>query len=190
VICDPSDCRIKFDRISVNKALQKQLMLEHKFAYDGAVIEESIKSLECIRDISSFLDENSGSALFIDYGYYINSKERRREQYNSNQQAIKSHQYVSVIDTLGESDLTAHVDFFAMRKASVEHPISQSMFSTQREFLLKYGIEIRHTQLKKDKIPTDQNILDRQLYRLIDNSQMGELFKVLELFSPSKIEGD
>ena len=96
-------------------------------------------------------------------------------------QAIKNHQYRAVIDTLGEADLTAHVDFNALSNAAKEQSIKNIAFGTQRKFLIKYGIKIRLESLKKCLSRQDFFIVEKQVFRLISTSQMGELFKVLEL---------
>ena len=181
LVTDPTDGRIKFSKIGLHKALQTQLLSEHKNAKDGAIIEESIESLGIMRKLSEHIQKYTGGALIIDYGYNIHSHERKRGHYNSTLQAIKNHQYSPVIDTLGEADLTAHVDFNALSKAAKERSIKNIAFGTQREFLIKYGIKIRLESLKKSLSVQDFSVVEKQVFRLISTSQMGELFKVLEL---------
>lgn len=181
LVTDPVDGRIKFSKIELHKALQKQLLSEHKNAKDGAIIEESIESLNIIRKLSKHIQKHTGAALIIDYGYNIYSNERKRNQYNSTLQAIKNHQYSSIIDTLGEADLTAHVDFNALSKAAKEKNIKNIAFGTQKEFLLKYGIKLRLESLKNSLSQEDFSIIEKQVFRLTSPRQMGELFKVLEL---------
>lgn len=181
LVTDPADGRIKFSKIELRKELQAQLLFDHKNAKDGAIVEESIESLDIIRKLSEHIQKYTGAALIIDYGYNIYSHERRRGQYNSTLQAIKNHQYKPVVDTLGEADLTAHVDFNALSNAAKEHGTKNIAFGTQREFLIKYGIKIRLESLKKSLSRQDFSIVEKQVFRLISTSQMGELFKVLEL---------
>lgn len=181
LVTDPVDGRIKFSKIELHKALQNQLLLEHQNAKDGAIIEESIESLNIIRKLSKHIQKNNGTALIIDYGYNIYSSERRRDQYNSTLQAIKNHQYSSIIDTLGEADLTAHVDFNALSKAAIEQNIKNISYGTQKEFLLKYGIKLRLESLKNTLSHEDFAVIEKQVFRLTSTRQMGELFKVLEL---------
>jgi NADH dehydrogenase [ubiquinone] 1 alpha subcomplex assembly factor 7 len=182
LVVDPVDGRIKFSKIEVNKVLQNQLLLEHKNAYDGAVIEESVESLDIVRKLSYHIKKYKGAALIIDYGYSIHPIERLRSQYNSTLQAIKDHQYSPIIDTLGEADLTTHVDFYALSRAANEQNINQISFKTQRNFLLKYGIELRLSTLKDSLSHEDFIIIQKQVHRLIAQEQMGELFKVLEIY--------
>jgi SAM-dependent MidA family methyltransferase len=181
LVVDPVDGRIKYSKMAIKDLLQKQLLLDHPNAQDGAILEESVESLDITRILSKHLKSYCGAALIIDYGYDINTETRDRGQYNSTLQAVKNHQYSSIIETLGEADVTAHVDFNALKKAAYEQAVRDCFVSSQREFLLKYGIELRLSELKK-KVTTEQaDILNKQVFRLISEKQMGQLFKVLEL---------
>ena len=181
LVTDPVDGRMKFSKIEAHKVLGAQLLYEYKNAKDGAIVEESLESLNIIRKLSKHINNHTGAAVIIDYGYNIPPNKRSRGQYNSTLQAVKNHQYSSVINTLGESDLTAHVDFNALLNASKEQSIEKTTFWTQREFLLKYGIGFRLEFLKNSLSQEDFSIVEKQVFRLMSESQMGELFKVLEL---------
>lgn len=176
---NPVDSRIKYDKIQLRSALQNQLLAEHPAAYDGAVLEESLESLDVTRFLAAHLFKNKGSALFIDYGYDIETPMRARTQYNVTLQAIKDHQYSTIIDSLGEADLSAHVDFQALKKAALEQGASNARVLTQADFLKNYGIIDRLKQLK-NKSPEYSEILEHQTERLISEKQMGTLFKALE----------
>ncbi|NRB11401.1 MAG: SAM-dependent methyltransferase [Rickettsiaceae bacterium] len=179
MVIDPLDGRIKYSNIAIKERLEKQLNQDHPNAKDGAIFEESIESLEIVRFLARHIKKYTGSSLIIDYGYDIATKSRQRGQYNSTLQAIKNHQYHSVIDSMGEADLTAHVDFQALKKAARQQGIKEYDIYNQAGFLQKYGIILRYQNLQK-KLPADEKqILAKQLYRLTDKTQMGELFKVL-----------
>lgn len=180
VICDPTDSLLKFDKIELNKALFNQLDNDHKNAQDGALIEESAESLEITRKIAIHLVKFGGACLTIDYGYNIELFERTRNQYNSTLQAVKNHQYHSIIDSLGEADLSAHVDFNALKNAALQKGIGNITISSQHDFLVNNGIIIREQQLKSKSSVDYTEILNNQLYRLIAKEQMGEIFKAME----------
>lgn len=181
LVTDPLDGRIKHDKIELHKALQDHLLKEHTEAKDGAIIEESLDSLEIIRLLSNKLNKFGGVCLIIDYGYDIKTANRTSKQYNSTLQAIKNHQYHSIIDSLGESDLTAHVDFNALKKAMSEQGINGYKTFTQQDFLIKYGINFRLQSLKNNANQAERELLDKQVFRLTSEKQMGTLFKVLEI---------
>ena len=182
LILDPVDGLIKYSTITVNNNLYAHLMLSHSQAQDGAIIEESIESLKIVKMLSKLISRYKGSALIIDYGYNIGTHDRQRKQYNSTLQAIKDHRYQPIIDTLGEADLTAHVDFNALTLAAKSLGIKRLQVSTQGAFLQKYGIEFRCQMLKNNLSDHEAEILDNQLFRLTNTTQMGELFKTLEMF--------
>jgi len=182
LVANPNDGKIKFEKIALNKILNEQFLIDYVTAYDGAVIEESVESLEVIKTISQHIKAFKGAALIVDYGYNISKLKRTRHQYNSTLQAIKNHQFYPVLDSLGEADLSAHVDFYNLAKAARVHEISNVSLTSQREFLINYGILQRGEMLKKSLGVNEAKIIDRQIERLISPQLMGELFKVLQLF--------
>ncbi len=181
LIIDPADGKIKFDKIEVSKELQRYLLQEHSNAHDGAVIEESPKSLEIVKFISKHIIQFGGASLIIDYGYDIDPIKRTRNQYNPTLQAIKNHKYYPLLATLGEADLSAHVDFYALKTVSRNIGINVYGSITQRDFLISNGILLR-SQLLQSKLPIiEANIIAKQVDRLIAPNKMGLLFKVLHL---------
>lgn len=179
LIIDPADGKIKFDKIEVSKELQRYLLQEHLNAHDGAVIEESPKSLEIIKFISKHIMKFGGASLVIDYGYDIYPIKRTRNQYNPTLQAIKNHKYCPLLETLGEADLSAHVDFYALKTAGRNIGVNVHGSITQRDFLISNGILLR-SQFLQSKLPTiEANIIAKQVDRLIAPNKMGLLFKVL-----------
>lgn len=182
LVLDPHDGKIKFDKIALNQVLNDQLLQDYTTAHDGAVIEESPESLQIIKTISKHIKTFSGAALIIDYGYNISSLARTRYQFNSTVQAIKNHKFHPVLDSLGEADLSAHVDFNSLAKAAREYEIKITGLVTQKEFLLSYGILQRAEMLKSSLDASQKKIIDRQVERLTSAQLMGELFKVLYLF--------
>lgn len=180
VICDPIDGILKYDKIELPKALLEQLNIDHKNAMDGAVMEESVESLYIMRKIAMRLLKFGGAFLAIDYGYDIQPQLRSRRQYNPTLQAVKNHKYHPVMSSLGEADLTAHVDFNALKNSVLQKGVKEVTISSQRDFLIKNGIRARHESLKKSNSVEIAKILDKQLHRLIDKNQMGEIFKAME----------
>jgi SAM-dependent MidA family methyltransferase len=183
LVIDPADSKIKFDKIPLSRLLQEQLLTEYREAHDGAVLEESLDSLKVVRFIGEHTNECGGAGVIIDYGYYIPNYARGREAFNSTLQAVRNHKYHPLLDNLGEADLSAQVDFFALERALKSRKVIASAITTQREFLLKYGIDIR-AKLLSSHLPEDEkSLINKQLHRLIDNNQMGNLFKVMTFFN-------
>lgn len=181
LVIEPNDSKIKFSKIAINKELQNYLLNMHKNAKDGAVIEESYKSIEIIKFISHHIKQYSGSALIIDYGYDIDPQERTRYQYNYTLQAIKEHKYSPLLESLGEADLSAHVDFWALKTIAGNIGIQINGSISQRDFLMQNGIALRAEILNDNLDSKLAQIINSQVDRLISPTKMGELFKVLTL---------
>jgi NADH dehydrogenase [ubiquinone] 1 alpha subcomplex assembly factor 7 len=164
-IIDPIDGKIKFDKVKLNKELQDYLLKTHLNARDGAVIEESYKSSEIIKFISQHLIAFGGSSLVIDYGYSINPLARTLHQYHSTLQAIKNYHYHPVLETLGEADLSAHVDFYSLKTLIKNMGIVTYQLTTQQNFLIKYGILLRSQILQSKLPPAEEDIIAKQVDR-------------------------
>jgi NADH dehydrogenase [ubiquinone] 1 alpha subcomplex assembly factor 7 len=143
----------------------------------GAVREIAPGLESIIYEIERRLHEAPGRALFIDYGYV-------RPEGADTLQALKNHRKVDPIETPGEADLTAHVDFARLAQLSVEAGLAVSGPITQAQFLRALGIEVRADALSRAN-PQHAQRLARELNRLIHPEQMGALFKAICLSSPS-----
>jgi len=141
-------------------------------AHDGAVLE--VRAMSPDAHIAIHLRDHGGAALIIDYGYYPS-------QSADTLQALRHHKPVSITDTPGDADLTAHVDFGHLalitsgNGAAVHGPI------TQAQFLIQLGIVARETTLVKNAAPEQQLAIRSGCRRLIEPAEMGTLFKVLAL---------
>jgi SAM-dependent MidA family methyltransferase len=118
--------------------------------------------------------QRGGAALIIDYGH-------TESAFGDTLQAVRGHKFAHPLETPGEADLTAQVDFaavgnWAQRQGAVtQGPIPQG------EFLRHLGIERRAARLKSNATPQQAADIDAALTRLIARDQMGDLFKVLAI---------
>ena len=122
---------------------------------------------------------NEGAALIIDYGH-------AQQGLGDSLQAVAGHSFSDPLRAPGQADLTAHVDFTALAQsaeiigARIHGPVSQ------REFLVRLGIEQRAATLKA-RAPGDKgDEIDQALARLTAGGPdgMGDLFKVLAVTDP------
>jgi NADH dehydrogenase [ubiquinone] 1 alpha subcomplex assembly factor 7 len=143
-------------------------------AVPGTVFEFSSSAQSLMREISRVLVSRKGAALMIDYGYVAASGA-------PTVQAVSHHASVNIFELAGEVDLTAHVDFAALSQAALVGGAKVSAVIGQGEFLRGCGIEIRADALKKRATEQKAAEIDSELHRLIDDAQMGSLFKVLEI---------
>ena len=98
-------------------------------------------------------------------------------------QAVQNHRPVSALDTPGEADLTAHVDFAAIAAAA---PCAYTRLTPQGVFLERLGITARAQMLAKN---LSGDALDRHIAahrRLTHPDEMGSLFKVMGLYPKDK----
>ena len=85
-----------------------------------------------------------------------------------------------MLETPGEADLTAHVDFAAVARAAREAGADSHGPVTQRALLLALGIEARAARLAAAR-PDGADGVARDLERLIGPDGMGTLFKALAI---------
>ncbi len=140
-------------------------------APQGTMIETSPAAVAVMTEISQRLKDQGGAALIIDYG----ALELRA---GSTLQAIKAHEKVDPFAFPGESDLTAHVDFELLRDVAANSGADVMGLKMQGDWLHAMGIDVRHEALVR-KNPAEADKLKRQYDRLVDDGQMGLLFKVL-----------
>ncbi|TAK48311.1 MAG: class I SAM-dependent methyltransferase [Xanthobacteraceae bacterium] len=121
-----------------------------------------------------------GAALIIDYGH-------ARGNVGDTFQAIVHHAFADPLQTPGEADLTAHVDFEALARAAgdvgarVHGPVEQG------RFLQRMGIESRAASLMAKASRETADDIASALQRLTGSGRggMGSLFKVLGVSDPS-----
>jgi SAM-dependent MidA family methyltransferase len=144
----------------------------------GTVFEVSLASTAIMRNLARHLASYGGAGLFIDYGY---------GEYHGKPtlQALKNHQFTDVLQSPGESDITAHVDFGMLRLVAEGQGVHVAPLVGQGKFLTNLGIGLRAMQLKHKASTAQVEQIDSALHRLTDASQMGQLFKVLVVSSPA-----
>lgn len=173
---------LEFSKKNISSYLSDHFTNYHPRAIDGAYIEESPEIIKIFSKIADLLSCQKAAALIIDYGYFIEPNQRKATQYNSTLQAMINHQYVNCLSNIGFADITSHVDFYKLYETSIAHNINTEniYFQNQADFLKNYGILKRAEMLKKSN-PSFADLIDKQLDRLINEKQMGNLFKVMEI---------
>ena len=82
----------------------------------------------------------------------------------------------------GEQDLTSHVDFEALADTAAEAEALVSEIVPQSEWLIRLGIEARAQSLSRAN-PDRATEVQQALERLTSREEMGELFKVMAIYS-------
>jgi NADH dehydrogenase [ubiquinone] 1 alpha subcomplex assembly factor 7 len=159
----------------VEKLLKDETIDDQIIIKSGSVFEYSFAAANFMQELSLYLKNNHGLALIFDYGYIKN-------KLVNTLQAVKNHQKTNILKSIGDTDLTALVNFTLLKKIAKNNNLNSSLI-TQREFLISLGIESRRKSLLENKNDLKKAEINSAINRLIDEEQMGELFKCLILWN-------
>ena len=121
---------------------------------------------------ADIIEKNEGGILIIDYGY-LNQKMQ------DTLQAVNNHKYSNILENIGESDITYNINFNLFQKFINQYKNLDTLVTTQKKFLTSMGILQRAEIVSKDIAFSKKTDLFYRIRRLIDEKQMGELFKVM-----------
>ena len=146
-----------------------------RHAPPGSVHERNFASEALAAAVARRIAAQGGAALFIDYGY-------KGPALGDTLQAIRQGAFASPLDTLGEADISAHVDFGAIGRAASAHarvfgPVAQGVF------LDALGIAARAEALKAMASIETRAEVEAARVRLVSIGAMGRLFQVLAIVS-------
>ncbi|XP_022904030.1 protein arginine methyltransferase NDUFAF7 homolog, mitochondrial [Onthophagus taurus] len=143
--------------------------------------EISPQSLLMIKEIATRIESDGGFCLIADYGHNGEGTDTFR--------AFKDHKQHDPLIDPGSADLTADVDFAAIKRAGVEDGKVLAFGPvTQRDFLIKMGIEHRIKVLEENADEKQLKSLRFGYDMLMNLEKMGERFKFMALV-PSVLEG-
>lgn len=154
---------------------------EHRAARPGDIAEVCPAAVSLARSIAERFAQDSGAALFFDYG-------PTRSGLGDSLQALRGHRPADPLREAGQADLTAHVDFAALAEAARGHGAKAFGPVGQGPFLQVLGIEQRASMLAAKAGAEDRAAIAAALHRLIAPAQMGSLFKVLAIAAPQLTE--
>ncbi|MDF1792649.1 MAG: SAM-dependent methyltransferase [Thalassobaculaceae bacterium] len=140
-------------------------------AHPGDIAEVSPASLSVADTLARRIVRDGGAALVIDYGHGASGV-------GDTLQAVKAHMPVDVLATLGDADLTAHVDFMALAQAAKQAGAATYGPVTQGAFLSALGIVQRAERLAANGTTDQARDIEAAKVRLIGPGEMGTLFKV------------
>ena len=163
----------------IESSMSDDLSLEYPKSIDNSIIEICYPAKDIIKHFSSVFQKTPGCLLILDYGY--DYEPLKRDAYGSSLQSIKNHQFNPIFSNIGEADLTAHVDFNALKAVANSCNVTNTI--GQGEFLSNLGIMFRAEILKKNANQAQCKDIDESLARLINPEQMGELFKAMAIYS-------
>lgn len=155
--------------------------LDRRTVEPGGIIEICEPALAIAGLLAQRLTGTVGTALFLDYGL-------DQAVASETLQALRQGQPADPLLDPGDADLTAHVDFPALRDvalgigAAVHGPTGQGVFLTG------LGLFARTERLARGRSPGEARALIDGAHRLAAPERMGRLFKAMALCHPSIVE--
>jgi len=182
----PTQCYVRKDKILYERAIGIQ---EGAFAFTlnplgqdegpDQVWEESPAVEVVIREIAARLLAQGGIFLCLDYGYEKGEGESLQALFEGKSSSPLAH--------IGHSDLTCHVNFGRLKELALSKGLGVLGPFGQGKFLRNIGLDLR-AQTLKHKNPAQRASIDAAVARLTHPHHMGDLFKVMAVFSPSSFE--
>ena len=146
--------------------------LNFKISHNQNFIEYSESGLDYLKKISNIIKKSTGGLLIIDYGYL-------EKKMKNTLQAVSNHKFANILDNIGGVDITHNINFELFKKFIQKLGGLDNNLNTQRNFLIKMGIKQRAELLSRNKNFSKKADIFYRLNRLIDEKQMGTLFKVM-----------
>ncbi len=147
----------------------------------GERVEVSLAALDWIERIARLFRNRAGFAVFIDYGY--TREQQLAGRHRDTLMTYRQHRAsASPYEAPGEQDITAHVNFTALRARAAEAGTDDIALLTQTQLLLGIGEETQFADVFQDcKLPQERAKVALQLRHLLSPEEMGEKFQILLL---------
>ena len=152
------------------KKLEKKI--KFKISYKQTFIEYSPLTSKYLETIIKKIKLNNCGILIIDYAYL-------EKKMKNTLQAVSKHKYCDVLKGFRNSDITYNLSFSLINNIIKKLGQCSSLSTTQKKFLTKLGILDRAEILSKNMPFSEKADIYYRVKRLIDESQMGHLFKVM-----------
>jgi cyclopropane-fatty-acyl-phospholipid synthase len=146
--------------------------IKFKISYKQKFIEYSPLATKYLKTIINKIQLNNGGVLIIDYAYL-------EKQMKNTLQAVSKHKYCDLLKNFRNSDITYNLSFNLINKIIEKLGPCSSLSTNQKKFLTKLGILDRAEILSKNMPFTKKADIYFRIKRLIDENQMGHLFKVM-----------
>ena len=149
-----------------------ELHLNFEISKNQEIIEYSPDTFKYLKTINDIIEKNTGGILIIDYGY-LDLKMQETLQ------AVNNHKYSDILENIGNSDITYNINFNLFKNFTNQFQNLDSIITSQKKFLTSMGILQRAEIISKNMPFSKKTDLFYRIRRLIDEKQMGELFKVM-----------
>ncbi len=156
-------------KVNIKKIEKK---INFKISHNQNFIEYSELGLNYLKDVSGIIKRHTGGLLIIDYGY-------TEKKMKNTLQATSNHKFANILKNIGDVDITHNINFDLFKKITKLMGGLENNLITQKEFLLKMGIKKRAEIISKNQNFLKKADIYYRLKRLIDEKEMGNLFKVM-----------
>ena len=156
-------------KFNMNKLEKK---INFKISKNQNFIEYSEEGLNYLKNICEMIKKNSGGLLLIDYGY-------TEKKMKNTLQAISNHKFANILSNIGNIDITHNISFRILKSFLDKIGGLNINLTTQKDFLINMGIKKRAEIISKKASFLKKADIYYRLKRLIDDNEMGNLFKVM-----------
>ena len=146
--------------------------INFKISKNQNFIEYSELGFNYLKEISKIIKKNTGGLLLIDYGY--DTKKMRNTL-----KGVSKHKFANILENIGNTDITHNINFDLFKKFTKQMGNLENILTSQKKFLLRMGINERAEIISKNLNFSEKANIYHRLKRLIDDRQMGSLFKVM-----------
>ena len=159
-----------FEKKTNIKKIEKKI--NFKMFQNQNFVEYSELGLNYLKYICNIIKKNSGGLLLIDYGY-------TDKKMKNTLQAVSNHKFANILNNIGNVDITHNISFNLFKNFIEKIGGLTSNLTNQKNFLVKMGIKQRAEIISKKQNFLKKADIYYRLNRLIDEKQMGTLFKVM-----------
>jgi NADH dehydrogenase [ubiquinone] 1 alpha subcomplex assembly factor 7 len=143
---------------------------------DGTILEIRPGADALMSALGARAQATPFAGLIVDYGH-------EQTVCGDTLQAVSRHKFADPLEAPGDVDLTAHVDFAALKDTAAAQGLIAYGPMPQGAFLLELGLEARRDQLCASATAEQRQDIISATSRLVDPAAMGILFKALALTS-------
>ena len=94
-------------------------------------------------------------------------------------QGVANHKFAKILSNKGNIDITHNISFNLFKEYTEKLGGLSNNLTTQKKFLIKMGIKERAEIISRNKNFLKKADIYYRLKRLVDEKQMGDLFKVM-----------
>jgi len=153
--------------------LENFLPKNKKYNKIGSIYEIPFNMISFLENLFCKVQKVKSACLIIDYA--------KKNNFGNSLKSIKNHKIINPLKSIGNSDLSSHVNFNLIKKISQKFNIIIHGPVSQRKFLVKLGILYRAEMLIRNANNKQKKTLIKSLEFLINENKMGKIFNVISI---------